>query len=123
MSKKPCSNFNESEIETVLSDDIDCKGKLSFNSNVLIKGRFEGEIETEEGQLFIGPESELVSNSLKAGIISNKGKILGNIEAKERVEQYKGSFIEGDIVTPDLYVESGSIFNGHCTMISKKNDY
>ncbi len=117
MSKKPSSDFNEQEIETILAEDIDCKGKLKFNKSILIKGRYEGEIDTEDGQLYIGPDAELISNSLKAGIISNKGKIFGNIKAMDRIEQYKGSYIEGDIVTPDLYVESGSIFNGHCTMI------
>lgn len=117
MSKKIPSDFDESRIETVLADDIDCKGKLKFSNSLMIKGKFEGEIETEDGHLFIGVRAEIIANTLKSSVISNKGKIYGNIQATERIEQYKGSLIEGDIVTPDLYTESGSLFNGHCTMI------
>lgn len=122
MSKKSPSDFNEATIETILSDDIDCKGTLKFNNNLMIKGKFEGQIETENGHLLIGSKAKIISESVKAGIISNKGKIFGNTEATNRVELYKGSFIEGDIVTPDLYIELGSTFNGHCTMFNKKQD-
>ena len=114
-------NFDESNMETILSDDINCKGKFKFSNNLMINGKFEGEIETDEGHLFIGNKAEINSNSVKAKIISNKGKIFGNVEATKRIEQYKDAFIEGDIVTPDLYVESGSLFNGHCTMISRQD--
>jgi cytoskeletal protein CcmA (bactofilin family) len=119
MSGKSPSDFNEANIDTILSDDIDCKGKLKFNNKIIIKGKFEGEIEAEDGHLLIGPKAEIVSNTLKTSVLSNKGKIFGNVQAKTRIELYKGSLIEGDIITPDLYVESGSMFNGNCTMINK----
>jgi len=38
MSGKSPSDFNEANIDTILSDDIDCKGKLKFNNKIIIKG-------------------------------------------------------------------------------------
>ena len=115
-------DFDETQMDTVLADDIDCKGKLKFKNKLMIKGNFEGDIQTDEGHLFIGRKAKILSNSLKVATVSNRGKIFGNIEAKKSIEQYKDSYIEGDIVTPDLYIESGSIFNGHCTMIKKGDE-
>lgn len=110
-------NFDDQSMDTVLADDIDCKGKLTFKKDLLIKGKFEGKIETNEGHLYIGNKSEVISDLIKIKNLSNQGKIYGNIEASGIIEQYRGSIIEGDIVTPDLYIESGSKFNGNCTMI------
>ncbi len=121
MSSKPNSNFDESSMETVLAKDVDCKGKLKFSKKVLIKGRFEGDIETTDGSIYIGEGALVNSPSIKTGTFSNKGKVVGNVEAKVRVEQYTGSNLEGDIVTKDVYFETGSTFNGNCTMISDDN--
>ncbi len=118
MSRKPSSNFDEASIDTILAKDIECKGKLTFSKDVLIKGHFEGDIETSDGQLYVDEGAKVNSDVIKAHIISNKGKIIGNVEAKERVEQYKGAILEGNIVTKDVYFEVGSSFNGNCTMIS-----
>ena len=44
MSEIQISQIDESEIDTVLADDIDFEGTLSFKKNLMIKGRFKGDI-------------------------------------------------------------------------------
>lgn len=118
MSKSNITEIIESEIDTVLAEDIDFTGVLKFNKSLMIKGKFEGNIEAK-GHLFLGPNS-YVKAEIKVDKLTCYGKIDGNIYATERVELSKESELNGDIFTPDLVIESGCKFNGKCTMDVKK---
>ena len=109
------SKINEDQIDTILAPDIQFKGKIRFVSSFMIKGNFEGEIESQEGHLIIGDKARVKAN-IKSRIISNKGEIIGNIEAYQRFELCKKASLKGDLITEDLYIESGSLFNGNCSM-------
>ncbi len=111
--------IDESAIDTVLADDIDFKGTLKFSRSLMIKGKFEGEIDAT-GHLIIGPNA-VVNAKIKAGVITNHGEINGNVEATEKLEMFKGAKLTGDIKTPELYIENGCIFNGNCTMPTQKS--
>lgn len=105
---------DENKIDTVIADDIDFKGTLTFKNSLKIKGNFIGKIITE-GQLIIGREAS-VSADVQAGVISISGDINGKLKASQRIEMFQKSRVNADIVTPDILMESGSIFNGICIM-------
>ncbi len=105
---------DESEIDTILAEDIDFDGELSFEEPLMIKGKFSGVINAS-GDLYIGKDA-VIKATVEANIVSLKGKMTGNIGAHSRVELFATSRIEGDITTPELIVESGSRFNGKCAM-------
>ena len=44
------------------------------------------------------------------------GKILGNIQATNKIELQTGSHIEGDIQTARLVIDEGVFFEGNCRM-------
>ena len=119
MAKSLITEIIESEIDTVLADDIDFTGVLKFSKSLMIKGKFDGQIEAE-GHLFLGPNS-YVKAQIKVNKLTSYGKIDGNVFAKERVELSKESQLNGDIVTPDLVIESGCKFNGKCSMNLKES--
>ncbi|MCX8059434.1 MAG: polymer-forming cytoskeletal protein [Spirochaetes bacterium] len=121
MSKTNITEIIESEIDTVLAEDIDFTGVLKFNKSLMIKGKFEGNIEAK-GHLFLGPNS-YVKAEIKVDKLTCYGKIDGNIYATERVELSKESELNGDIFTPDLVIESGCKFNGKCSMDIKKSPH
>ncbi len=108
--------IEEKDVDTVLAEDIDFSGTMKFKKSLMIKGKFEGKIDAE-GHLILGPNS-VVKATIKAGIVTNYGKIIGNVEAIKKLELLKGAELNGDIKTPDLIIESGCIFNGNCTMTS-----
>ncbi len=108
---------DENKIETVIADDITFKGTLRFKNSLKIKGLFEGKIETD-GILIIGREGT-VSADIEAGDVSVSGNLNGKIKAKQKIELFKKSRISADIITPDLHIEPGSIFNGTCIMEDK----
>ena len=44
------------------------------------------------------------------------GKVKGNITATERIELQMTCHVEGDLTTPRLIIEEGSVFEGNCQM-------
>lgn len=106
--------IDENAVDTILADDIDFSGTLTFKEPLMIKGKFCGEIKAS-GDLYVGEDAE-VKAKIDANIISTKGKITGDINAIKRVELFATAKIDGDITSPDLVMESGAVFNGYCNM-------
>lgn len=110
--------IDENDIDTVLAEDIDFSGKLTFNKALMIKGRFKGEINASS-DLYIG-ENAVVRAKIEANKVSARGKIRGDVIAHSRVELFSTATVDGDLTTPDLIMESGCIYNGQCAMGKEK---
>ena len=108
---------DENKIDTVIADDIDFRGKITFKNSLKIKGSFEGKIETD-GKLIIGQEAT-VNADINAGIVSVNGQITGRINANKYIELYSKSNTRCDLLTPELFIEKGALFNGTCIMKDK----
>lgn len=118
MAKDNVLHIDESMIDTVLAEDINFQGTMKFSKSLMIKGKFEGQIDAS-GHLIIGTNA-VVTATIKAGVITNYGQINGNVEGTERVELFNNAKLTGDIKTPELIIESGCTFNGNCTMSVEK---
>ena len=116
--KKTNEEINEEKIDTILAEDIDFQGTLKFSNSLLIKGKFEGEINSEEGHLYIGDEAK-VSARIKAASVTNLGEVIGDVETTERVILKSGSVINGDVITPELLCDPGGVINGNLTMTNR----
>jgi cytoskeletal protein CcmA (bactofilin family) len=114
MAEVRIKDIDEHEIDTILAEDIDFEGHLTFKKPLMIKGKFKGEIKSTSS-LYIG-EKALVEAATEAGIVSSKGRHKGDIVGHVRVELFSTAHVDGDITTPDFIVESGCKFNGHCNM-------
>jgi cytoskeletal protein CcmA (bactofilin family) len=114
MAEVRIKDIDEHEIDTILAEDIDFEGHLTFKKPLMIKGKFKGEIKSTSS-LYIG-EKAYVEAATEAGIVSSKGRHKGDIVGHARVELFSTAQVDGDITTPDFVVESGCKFNGHCNM-------
>ena len=110
-------HIDENEIDTILAEDIDFSGVLTFQKPLMIKGRFEGEIKASS-DLYIG-EKAIIQARIEADKISAKGRIEGDVVAHKRVELFSTARVDGNLSTPDLVVESGCEYNGQCRMGKK----
>ena len=110
--------IDENEVDTILAEDIDFSGVLSFQRPLMIKGRFQGEIKASS-DLYIG-EKAVVKAKIEADTVSSKGRIEGDVLARSRVEFFSTATMLGDLTTPDLVMESGCQYNGRCTMSREK---
>ncbi|MGA2764466.1 MAG: polymer-forming cytoskeletal protein [Spirochaetia bacterium] len=114
MAEVRIKDIDEHEIDTVLAEDIDFEGHLTFKKPLMIKGKFKGEIKSTSA-LYIG-EKAYVEARTEADVVSAKGRHKGDILGHSRVELFSTARVDGDITTPDLIAESGCKFNGVCNM-------
>lgn len=119
MAKENGPNIDESMVDTVLAEDIDFQGVMKFSKSLMIKGKFDGEIDAS-GHLIIGPNA-VAKATIKAAVLTNYGQIIGNVEGTERVELLNNAKLTGDIKTPEVYIDNGCLFNGNCAMVEKKS--
>ena len=117
MAEVNIKNVEEAEIDTILSEDIDFSGDLTFKKPLMIKGKFNGTIKSLS-DLYIG-KNAVIKAQIDANLVSIKGTIEGNINSDKRVELFSTSEITGDITSPSIVMESGAIVNGICTMTKK----
>lgn len=106
--------MQESQIDTILGEDIQFRGRLDFKNSLKINGKFKGQI-TTAGHLIIGTSAH-VDADIEASQVTVDGDLRGNIVANKRIDLNKAARMVGDIRTPDLRIESGSKYSGSCLM-------
>ena len=102
------------KVNAFIGKGVEFNGNLSYDGTIRVDGVFEGEIHTE-GCLLIG-EGATVTAKVRAGTVICKGKIRGDIIAREKVILREPAVLTGSLTTPILSVEEGVRFNGELTM-------
>lgn len=96
--------------KNVLTSDVEIKGSLKFSGELTFDGKLEGEIQTD-GVLNLG-DSATVNGNINAQSVVVRGKVNGNISAKEKIEIKAKTELFGDIRATKLVVEEGVTFVG-----------
>ncbi len=102
------------EVVAFFGAGVECIGEIWYEGNVQIDGRLEGTIHTK-GTLVIGDRA-VVKAKIEAGTVICKGKIQGDVVAKESIKLLSPGLIDGTMSAPRLSVESGGVFNGRVSM-------
>jgi cytoskeletal protein CcmA (bactofilin family) len=103
------------EINALLGHGTEFSGKLTFQGTVRIDGVFSGEIKTDD-VLIIGEGAEVKAEIEVATLIIRGGLVQGNIRARELVEIHAPGKLIGNIVSPQVFIDKGVIFQGECRM-------
>jgi cytoskeletal protein CcmA (bactofilin family) len=93
---------------------VEFKGTITYHGTVRIDGHLDGEIHTD-GTLLVGEEAVLTAK-VSAGTVISKGKITGDIAAKEKVRLLSPAILNGSVKAPTLSMEEGVLFNGTIEM-------
>lgn len=101
---------NPNPSKNALASDVEIKGNLKFSGELAFDGKLEGEINTD-GVLVLG-DSAVVNGNINAQSVVVRGKITGNINAKEKIEIKTKTELFGDIRAAKLMVEDGVTFVG-----------
>ena len=96
--------------KNVLNSDVEIKGNLKFSGELTFEGKLEGEIHTD-GTLHLG-DTAVVNGSISAGSVIVRGKINGNISAKDKIDIKAKTELFGDIKAAKLVIEEGITFVG-----------
>ncbi len=96
--------------KNVLNSDVEIKGNLKFTGELLFEGKLEGEVNAD-GVLHLG-EGGVINGNVNASSVIVRGKINGNVSAKEKIEIKSKAELFGDIKAAKLAIEEGVTFVG-----------
>ncbi len=102
------------EVSAFVGKGVVFKGTITYNGTVRIDGTLDGEIHTD-GILLVGEEA-VITAKVAAGTIVCKGKITGDIHARDKMKLRAPAIINGGVTTPMLSIEEGVLFNGTLEM-------
>jgi len=103
-------NANQSNSKNVLNSDVELKGTLKFSGELTFDGKLEGDINSD-GTLNLG-DNAVVKGNINAATIVMRGKVNGNVVAKEKLDIKSKTELFGDIRAPRLAIEEGVTYVG-----------
>lgn len=108
------SNVQEGRLNSILGKGCKFKGTIEVEGTLRIDSEFEGVVNCPE-TLVVGKTGIVKAEiNVKNAVIG--GKVIGNINATNKIELQSGSHIEGDIRTHRLVIDEGVFFEGSCKM-------
>ncbi|GHV94770.1 hypothetical protein AGMMS50293_10900 [Spirochaetia bacterium] len=111
--------LEDADFDTILSPDIQFSGTLNFEKPFLIRGKVSGEI-SASGLLVIDEEA-VVNANINASRVVVRGQVKGDVTAAEKVEVTVTGKLIGNVTAPEIFMETGCVFNGRCTMTEKSS--
>ncbi len=106
---------------TVFGQETEFDGILEFSDNLVITGKFKGEIRAT-GDLEIEKGAVCDVDKMTANSIVISGSVTGDIFADERVEMCSGSIVHGDVETSRIRISENVEFDGQVSMLEKEPD-
>ena len=113
-SSVPAGKSSAGNTRNVLSSDVEIKGIVKFQHDLIVDGKIEGDIQST-GNLTVGENARLKAE-IKTGTVVIYGKVHGNMTVTNRVELKAGAEVIGDIKAAVLTIEAGAIFVGKSTV-------
>src|SRR4051794_24381250 len=104
------NNTNQSNSKNVLNSDVEVKGTLKFAGELTFDGKLDGDI-ASEGVLNLG-DNAVIKGNINVNSVVVRGKINGNVVAKEKIDIKAKTELFGDIRAPRLVIEEGVTFVG-----------
>ena len=104
------SNMNNNPAKNVLGSDVEIKGNLKFTGELSFEGKLEGEIHTD-GVLILG-DTAVITGNINAQSVVVRGKVNGNITAKDKIEIKAKAELFGDLRATKLVIEEGVTYVG-----------
>jgi cytoskeletal protein CcmA (bactofilin family) len=102
----PASNSSKN----ILNNDVELKGTLKFTGELTFDGKLEGDINSD-GTLNLGDNAN-IKGTIDVGSVVVRGKISGNIIAKDKIDIKAKTELFGDIKSAKLLIEEGVTFVG-----------
>jgi cytoskeletal protein CcmA (bactofilin family) len=101
---------NNNGSKNILNTDVEIKGTLKFSGELTFDGKLDGDINSE-GTLTLG-DNAVVKGTIDVGSVVVRGKITGNVIAKEKIDIKTKTELFGDIRAAKLVIEEGVTFVG-----------
>jgi cytoskeletal protein CcmA (bactofilin family) len=105
------ASFRPPRGATTLGAEVDLKGELRGDGDVVVLGRFEGDIVLGRGGIHVGPGARVDAN-ITADAIVIAGLVRGNLSAERRVEILPTGSLTGTVKSGSFAAAVGSMVKG-----------
>jgi cytoskeletal protein CcmA (bactofilin family) len=102
------------DIDGFIDEGTEFLGELRFRNVFRVDGRIRGRV-VSENTLIVGETGD-VEAEIECGVVSIKGRVKGQVRARQKIELLAGSRVSGTLSAPVLAIEEGSFFQGDCDM-------
>jgi cytoskeletal protein CcmA (bactofilin family) len=109
--------LSDEDFDTILSQNINFFGTLNFEKPFIIRGKVSGEIKARG--LLLVDEDAVVNADINTSRVIIRGYVKGDIIASEKIELNATGMLEGNLTAPEVFMETGCVFNGRCKMTGK----
>jgi cytoskeletal protein CcmA (bactofilin family) len=99
-----------SNSKNVLNSDVELKGTLKFAGELTFDGKLDGEINSDS-TLHLG-DNAVIKGNINVNSVVVRGKVNGNVTAREKIDIKTKTELFGDIRAPKLVIEEGVTFVG-----------
>ena len=107
------NNNQVNNVDTIISQETQIKGDVSFSGTMHLLGRVEGSITSEtDNDMLVISETGSVNGSIKTGNLDINGTVEGDITVTSKMEVSAKARINGNIYYVNIEMETGSQVNG-----------
>jgi cytoskeletal protein CcmA (bactofilin family) len=112
-------NPSNNDSKNILNSDVELKGTIRFSGELVFDGKLDGDI-TSEGSLQLG-DNAVIKGNISVNAVVLRGKINGNVTAREKIDIKTKTELFGDIRAPKLVMEEGVTFVGQTEVNPNKS--
>lgn len=102
------------DLNGFLDEGTEVSGELRFRDVLRVDGRVKGRI-VSDNTLIVG-ESGQVDAEIDCAVVSIRGRVSGQVHARQRIELLSGCRVQATLISPKLVIEDGAFFQGDCRM-------
>lgn len=108
---------------SLLEQDIDIVGDVSFNGDLYVQGRINGNIVAptdSDAALYLQEGSE-ITGEIRAPVVVVAGRIAGDVFASRRISLKSTAEIVGNVHYSEVLMEQGASVNGVLTCLRNRD--
>jgi cytoskeletal protein CcmA (bactofilin family) len=90
------------------------QGNIQCNGDIRIDGEVLGDVKV--GQKLVVGATGSIKGKIEAAEVAISGTVHGNIHTENTTILMNKSSVTGDILTSQIVIEQGALFNGKCEM-------
>ncbi len=106
--------------ENIIGENSVFEGSIQLNGTLKVDGLYTGS-ELAIDHVVVGKSGKVKSN-FNCNSVVVEGAVLGNIHASTRTMLLPTAKILGDISSPELIIQNGVIWDGHCVINTKPGE-
>lgn len=110
-------NGNTEDI-TIISNGVKIEGKVNSAGSLRVDGSLVGDLHAN-GNVTVGEQGD-INGAIVGNVVTIGGKVIGKVDAKEKLVLESKCTLKGDINTKVLVIAAGAKFDGKSSMAETK---